>query len=137
MFYIYDYTNMANITDTPITSIKWKANWDIFNTVTYTLYEDKVVCSSNHNGEKVQQTLPLATLHTITSITWVNRLKIIWYTLLILCYWIWLIFLLVYLCRGKNMITLNDRVALRYRDKEEWKNFLEAVLKQQNKITKK
>lgn len=35
------------------------------------------------------------------------------------------------------MITLNDRVALRYRNKEEWKNFLDAVLEQQNKITKK
>lgn len=35
------------------------------------------------------------------------------------------------------MITLNDRVALRYRNKEEWRKFLEAVLEQQNKIVKK
>lgn len=125
------------MTDTPIATIKWKANWDLFNTVTYTLYEDKVICTSNHNGEKVIQTLPLATLHTITSISWINRLKILWYTLCILFYGIWIILLIVYLCRGKNMITLNDRVALRYRKKEEWEAFLNAVLEQQNKITKK
>ena len=125
------------MTGAPITTIKWKANWDIFNTVTYTLYEDKVICSSNHNWVKVEQTLPLATLHTISSVTWINRLKIVWYSLLILCYWLWLIFLIVYLCRWKNMIMLNDRVALRYRNKEEWKKFLDAVLEQQNKITKK
>ena len=125
------------MTDTPIATIKWKANWDFFNTVTYTLYEDKVICTSNHNGEKVIQTLPLATLHTITSISWINRLKILWYTLCILFYGIWIILLIVYLCRGKNMITLNDRVALRYRKKEEWEAFLNAVLEQQNKITKK
>jgi len=71
------------MTDTPIASIKWKANWNFFNTVTYTLYEDKVICSSNHNGEKVVQTLPLATLHTISSISWINRLKILGYILLI------------------------------------------------------
>jgi hypothetical protein len=35
------------------------------------------------------------------------------------------------------MITLNDRVALRYRNKEEWQKFIDAVLEQQNKLLKK
>lgn len=125
------------MSDSPIAMIKWNANRDFFNTVTYKLYEDKVTCSSNHNWEKILQTLPLSNLHTISSVTWVNRLKIVWYTLLILCYGLWLIFLIIYLCRAKNMITLNDRVALRYRNKEEWQQFIDAVLKQQNKLLKK
>lgn len=123
--------------DTPIMTITWKANRDLFNTVTYSLYEDKVICSSNHNWEKVIQTLPLSNLHTITTLSWINRLKILSYFILILAYGIWLVLLIIYLCRAKNMITLNDRVALRYRNKEEWQNFINAILEQQNKILKK
>ena len=118
-------------------TITWKANRDLFNTVTYSLYEDKVICSSNHNWEKVIQALPLSNLHTITTLSWINRLKILSYFILILAYGIWLVLLIIYLCRAKNMITLNDRVALRYRNKEEWQNFINAILEQQNKILKK
>jgi len=127
----------SNSSDNPIATIKWKANRDIFNNVTYSLYEDKVVCTSDNYWQHIKQTLPLATLHTISSVTWIDWHKIIMYILLIFFWGIWLILLIIYLCRAKNMITLNDRVYLRYRDKEAWKKFLEAVLEQQKKIIKK